>query len=432
MGPVELTALGFVGLFALIALRVPIGVAMAIAGFVGFGMLRGFAPAISLLGTEPSQVFGDANLAVIPLFLLMGSLATIGGLSDDIYRLMYALVGHLPGGLACATIGGCAGFGAVCGSSPATAATMGQIALPQMLQRGYSPGLAAGTIAAGGTLGMLIPPSIVMVIYAFLAQVFVIKVFIAALLPALLAVVLQMIAVLLVVRLRPDAAPPGAVLTWRERRQILARSWGVLVLILAVAGGLYSGIFTVNESAAVGVLIAFVFAIGRGRITRAALLKMVRETACNTAMIYIIILGASVFTFFITATRLPGAMTEMFSAMDVPPLVVIAALVGMYIILGCVFDTISAMVITTPFVLPVILGLGYDPIWWGIVLIMVIELGMITPPVGMNVFILHGLDRSIPLTRIFAGVAPFAAADLVRIVIVILFPVLTLWLPSIL
>ncbi len=432
MGPISLTALGFLGLFGLIALRVPIGVAMAIAGFVGFGSLNGFAPAISLLATQPTQVFMDANLAVIPLFLFMGSLASAGGLSDDIYRLMYALIGHFPGGLACATIGGCAGFGAVCGSSPATAATMGQIALPQMLERGYSPGLAAGTIAAGGTLGMLIPPSIVMVIYAFLAQVFVIDVFIAALLPAVLAVVLQMGAVLVVTRLRPKSAPPGAVLTWDEQRRILLRSWAVLVLIVAVAGGLYSGVFTVNESASVGVLVAFLFALGRGRLNGWALLRVVRETATNTGMIYIIILGASVFTFFITATRLPGAMTALFTSLDVPPLIVIAALVLMYIVLGCVFDTISAMVITTPFVLPVVLSLGYDPIWWGIVVIMVIELGMITPPVGMNVFILHGLDRRIPLTTIFAGVAPFIVADLIRIVAVVLIPALALWLPAIL
>ena len=432
MSPIALTILGFGGLFALIAVRVPIGIAMGVAGFVGFGLLNGFGPAVTLLATEPAQVFADPNLAVIPLFLLMGSLATISGLSDDIYRLMYALVGHLPGGLACATIGGCAGFGAVCGSSPATAATMGQIALPQMLERGYSPGLAAGTIAAGGTLGMLIPPSIVMVIYAFLARVFVIDVFVAALLPALLAVLLQMGAVLLVTRLRPQSAPPGAVLTWSERRQIALRSWGVLVLILAVAGGLYSGIFTVNESASVGVLVAFLFVVGRGRLSARGMVRVVRETAANTAMIYFIILGASIFTFFITATRLPGAMTTMFADLDAPPLLIIAALVAMYIALGCVFDTISAMVITTPFVLPVVLGLGYDPIWWGIVVIMVIELGMITPPVGMNVFILHGLDRRIPLTTIFAGVAPFVAADLLRIVIVILVPALALWLPSVL
>jgi C4-dicarboxylate transporter DctM subunit len=432
VGPISLTALGFLGLFGLIALRVPIGVAMAIAGFVGFGLLNGFVPAISLLATEPTQVFIDANLAVIPLFLLMGSLASAGGLSDDIYRLMYALVGHFPGGLACATIGGCAGFGAVCGSSPATAATMGQIALPQMLERGYSPGLAAGTIAAGGTLGMLIPPSIVMVIYAFLAQVFVIDIFIAALLPAALAVVLQMGAVLIVTRLRPKSAPSGAVLAWDERRRILLHSWAVLVLIVAVAGGLYSGVFTVNESASVGVLVAFLFALGRGRLNSPVLLRVVRETAANTGMIYIIILGASVFTFFITATRLPGAMTGLFSHLDMSPLVVIAALVLMYIVLGCVFDTISAMVITTPFVLPVVLSLGYDPIWWGIVVVMVIELGMITPPIGMNVFILHGLDRRIPLTTIFAGVAPFIVADLIRIVVVVLFPALALWLPSIL
>ncbi|MBS8224675.1 TRAP transporter large permease [Vannielia litorea] len=413
----------------LMFLRIPIGIAMGITGFVGFGVISGFGPAITLFGTEPAQVLSNANLAVIPLFLLMGSLATVSGLSDDIYRLIYALVGHWPGGLACATVGGCAGFGAVCGSSPATAATMGQIALPQMLKRGYSPALATGTIAAGGTLGMLVPPSIVMVIYAFLAREFVIDIFIAALIPALLAVVLQMLAVLVFVRLWPNSAPAGERLSWAERAKIARGSWGVLVMIGAVMGGLYSGVFTVNEAAAVGVLVAFLFALGRRSLTREKVMRMVGETASNTAMIYVIIIGASIFTYFVTAARLPGALTEMFGALDVPPLVVIAGILAMYLVLGCVFETISSMVITLPFVLPVVTGLGYDPVWWGIVLIMAIELGMITPPVGINVFILHGIDRSIPLKTIFAGIVPFAVADLLRIAIVVLFPALALWLP---
>ncbi|WP_342344576.1 TRAP transporter large permease [Vannielia litorea] len=429
IGPLGITALGFAGLFMLMFLRIPIGIAMGITGFVGFGVISGFGPAITLFGTEPAQVLSNANLAVIPLFLLMGSLATVSGLSDDIYRLIYALVGHWPGGLACATVGGCAGFGAVCGSSPATAATMGQIALPQMLKRGYSPALATGTIAAGGTLGMLVPPSIVMVIYAFLAREFVIDIFIAALIPALLAVVLQMLAVLVFVRLWPNSAPAGERLSWAERAKIARGSWGVLVMIGAVMGGLYSGVFTVNEAAAVGVLVAFLFALGRRSLTREKVMRMVGETASNTAMIYVIIIGASIFTYFVTAARLPGALTEMFGALDVPPLVVIAGILAMYLVLGCVFETISSMVITLPFVLPVVTGLGYDPVWWGIVLIMAIELGMITPPVGINVFILHGIDRSIPLKTIFAGIVPFAVADLLRIAIVVLFPALALWLP---
>ncbi len=430
--PLVMTALGFAGLFVLMIMRIPIGVSMGIAGFLGFGILSGFGPAITLFGTETAQVLSNANLAVVPLFILMGSLATISGLSDDIYRLIYALVGHWPGGLACATVGGCAGFGAVCGSSPATAATMGQISLPQMLKRGYSPALATGTIAAGGTLGMLVPPSIVMVIYAFLAREFVIDIFLAALIPALLAVVLQVLAVLVFVRLWPDSAPAGERLSWRERLEIAGRSWGVLVMIGAVMGGLYSGVFTVNEAAAVGVLVAAVFAVGRRALNRDNLMRMVGGTASNTAMIYVIIIGASIFTYFITATRLPGALTAMFTDLDVPPIVVIAGILAMYLALGCVFETISSMVITLPFILPVVTGLGYDAVWWGIVLIMAIELGMITPPVGINVFVLHGIDRSIPIRTIFAGIVPFAIADLIRIAIVVIFPALALWLPSVL
>jgi tripartite ATP-independent transporter DctM subunit len=425
-----LTIVGFVGLFALIAVRVPIGVAMGVTGVLGFGLLSGFGPAVTLLGTQPATVFSNADLAVIPLFLLMGSLATVSGLSNDIYRLIYALVGHWPGGLACATIGSCAGFGAICGSSPATAAAMGQIALPQMLERGYAPGLAAGSIAAGGTLGMLIPPSIVMVLYAFIAQQFIIDIFIAALIPALFAVVFQIAAVLVYVRMRPDAAPAGQRMSWDERCRVLLQSWGVFLLVGAVAGGLYSGILTVNEAAAAGVFVALLFAIGRRTLSLKACITVVRETAANSAMIYIIILGASLFAYFITATRLPGSLTATFEGLSLPPLLVIAALILMYIVLGCVFETVSSMVITLPFVLPVVLSLGYDAVWWGIVMIMVMELGMITPPVGINVFVIHGLNRRIPLSAIFAGVMPFVIADVLRIALVVLFPALALWLPS--
>jgi tripartite ATP-independent transporter DctM subunit len=430
--PLILTGLGMAGMFVLIILHVPIGVAMGLAGLIGFGVLSGFGPALSLLGTEPIGILANPDLAVIPLFLLMGSLAAVSGLSSDIYKLVYALVGHRPGGLAYATIAGCAGFGAVCGSSPATAAAMGRIALPEMRLRGYSPQIASGCIASGGTLGMLIPPSIIIVIYGFIAREFVITLFIAALIPAVIAVIGYVVTILILVKINPALAPAGPRQSWTERRRAALSSWGAVLLIGIVAVGLYGGFLTVNEVAAVGVVIAFLFALWRRCLNRQTLLQIIRETATNTAMIYGIIFGASIFTYFITATRLPTTLAGTISSFGLPDLAVIFVLIVIYLILGSIFDTVSSMLITLPFILPLVKELGYDPIWWGIVLTMVIELGMITPPIGMNVFVIHGIAPDIPLGTIFRGIGPFVAADLVRVTLVVLFPGLALWLPKLL
>ncbi len=432
MDPILLAALGIGGMFVLILLQIPIGVAMAVAGFVGFGFLGGFGPAISLFATEPVGVLSSLDLAVIPLFLLMGSFAGVSGLSADIYRLAYALIGHRRGGLALATIGGCAGFGAVCGSSLATAATMGRVALPEMLKRGYAPTLASGSIAAGGTLGMLIPPSVIMVIYAYLAQQFVITLFIAALIPGLIAVALHCVAINVVVRINPEAGPAGARMTWPERWQVARQSWGVVVLLVAVIGGIYGGVFTVTEAASLGAGLAFLFTVARGRLTRESFWQVVHETASNSAMIYLIIMGASIFTYFITATKMPDELVHVIVGWHLPPIAVIGVLMIAYLILGSIFDTVAAMVITMPFVFPLIVSIGYNPIWWGVVLVMVIEVGMITPPIGMNVFVIYGVARTLALKTIFRGILPFLYADLVRITIIILFPTLALWLPALL
>ncbi|MDP6176024.1 MAG: TRAP transporter large permease, partial [Rhodospirillales bacterium] len=332
----------------------------------------GFGPAATLFATEPIGVISNLDLAVIPLFLLMGSFAGVSGLSADIYRLAYALVGHRRGGLALATIGGCAGFGAVCGSSLATAATMGRVALPEMLKRNYSQTLASGSIAAGGTLGMLIPPSVIMVIYAFLAEQFVITLFIAAIIPGLIAVAFHFVAIAIVVRVNPAAGPAGERMPWSERWQVVRQSWGVMLLLVAVIGGIYGGVFTVTEAAALGAGLAFLFTVGRGKLNVESFWLVLKETASNTAMIYLIISGASIFTYFITTSKMPDALVTAIVDMHLPPLVIIGILMIAYLILGSIFDTIAAMVITMPFVYPLVTGLGYDPIWWGIVLVMVI------------------------------------------------------------
>jgi C4-dicarboxylate transporter, DctM subunit len=418
-------------MFVLIALHIPIGVAMGIAGFVGFGMLGGWRPAVSMLASGPVSVFSSIDLAVIPLFLLMGAFAGVSGLSSDIYRLAYALVGHRKGGLALATIGGCASFGAVCGSSLATTATMGRVALPEMLSRGYSKRLATGSIAAGGTLGILIPPSVVMVVYAFLAEQFVITLFIAAVIPAMVAVSGYLLTIGFLVRRDPQSGPPGERLTWSARLSVLKESWGAVALLLCVIGGLYGGVFTVNEAAALGTALAFVFAVVRGKLDRRSIWQVARETAANTGLIYLIIAGASIFSSFIAISKMPEVLIAQIVDLALPPLLVIFALMVMFLILGSIFDTLAAIVITLPFVLPLVVGMGYHPVWWGVVMVMIIEVGMITPPIGLNVFVLFGVAETIPLKTIFRGIVPFFFADLIRISIIILFPALSLWLPGV-
>jgi tripartite ATP-independent transporter DctM subunit len=421
-----------VGMLLLIMFQVPIGAAMAIAGVFGVAAIAGWAPALSLLATEPASAIGSLDLAVIPLFLLMGSFAGAAGLSADLFRLAYALVGHFRGGLAMATIGGCAGFGAICGSSVATAATMGRIALPEMLARNYSPKLATGAIAAGGTLGILIPPSVIMILYGFLTEQFIATLFIAAIIPGLVAVTLHMIAIFIYTRFHPEDGPPGPRLPWKERLMTVLRCWAVVALAFIVAGGIYGGVFTVSEAAAVGAIGAFAFTVIRRKLTWRVLLDVLMETASSTAMIYLLIMGAQVFTYAITMSTLPQLIVHGIQDLNAEPLIIIALLMVMYLILGSIFDTIAAMVITLPFVYPLILSMGFDPIWWGVVNVMVIEIGMITPPIGINVFVLHNMAKTIPLGMIFRGIVPFLYADLVRLTVIILFPSLSLWLPQVL
>ncbi len=432
MDPLVLAGLGLAGMFALIALHIPIGVAMGVSGFICVGLiLNDWSAAISLLKSEPSGIIANRELAVIPLFLLMGAFAGAAGLSADLYRLAYALVGHYRGGLAMSTIGGCAGFGAVCGSSVATAATMTRVALPEMLDRGYQPALATGCIAAGGTLGMLIPPSVIMVLYAVLTEQFVISLFIAAIVPGAIAVALHFVAIYVYVHASPEAGPAGPRMPASERWKVLRESWRVLTLAIVVSGGIYGGIFTVAEAAAIGAVLSFVFTWQSGRLTKKVLWEVLSESAANTGLIYLIIIGANIFTYFVTLSHLPNQLVATIQSMGVHPLVVMALLMVMYLILGSIFDTVAAMVITLPFVFPLILDLGFNPIWFGVINVMVIEIGMITPPIGINVFVLHGIARDVPLTTIFRGIGPFLVADLVRLTILIFFPILALWLPRV-
>jgi C4-dicarboxylate transporter DctM subunit len=429
-GPVALTLWGLLGTFVLIALQVPVGIAMGIAGVVGFGAMVGFGPAFAMIASETSNNLASLDLATIPLFVLMGSFASMAGLSEDLYRLAYAVVGHRRGGLAMATIGGCAGFGAVCGSSVATAATFGRASLPSMLARGYSPGFAAGTVASGGTLGILIPPSSIMVIYAVLSQELIITLYVAALVPSVIAVALHLTTIGIYTRLRPGDAPTGARATAAERLVALRASWPVLVLAGTVVGGMAGGIFTATESAAVGAVMAFTFAWGRRTLRKESLRAALLSTASTSAMIYVLVIGASLFGYFAAVTQAPQALVEAVRASGIPVWVAVVALMGMFVVAGAVFDEVAAMVVTMPFVLPLIGSWGFDPIWWGIINVTIIELGMLIPPLGMNVFVVKGVAPQIALGDIYRGVAPYVASNFVRLGILLSFPALSLWLPQ--
>jgi C4-dicarboxylate transporter DctM subunit len=422
--------LGLASIFALIALHVPVGIAMGVAGVVGFALLAGWWPALAMMATEASSTFASLDLATIPLFVLMGSFAGAAGLSEDLYRLAYAFVGHRRGGLAMATIGGCAGFGAVCGSSVATAATFGRASLPSMIDRRYDPGFAAGTVAAGGTLGILIPPSSIMVIYAVLSQQLIITLYVAALIPSLIAILLHGGAIAAWIRLKPEAAPAGERADAAERRAALVRALPVLLLATVVIGGMSIGVFTATEAAAVGAIMAFGFAVARGALRGNALRDALAATATTAGMIYVLIIGATLFGYFSAVTQAPQAIADAIRDAGIPVWLALALLVVMFLVAGAVFDEVAAMVISMPFVLPLITSWGFDPIWWGVVNVVIIELGMLIPPLGMNVFVVHGVAPQIPLKSIYRGVTPYIVSNLLRLGLLLAFPALALWLPA--
>lgn len=427
--PLLVFVLAIGAMMVLILLHVPIGFAMIAVGVGGYAMFTGFKPAFSTFVSETVSNLQNPSLAVIPLFLLMGSFATQGGLSAEIYRFANAFFGHRRGGLATATVAGCGLFGAVCGSSTATAATFGQVALPEMLKRGYAPHFAAGTIAAGGTLGSIVPPSVIMVIYAVIAQrpsVQILDLFVAAIVPAIIAIAFHFAAIQVYLLRRPEHGPPGPRAGGRERLEATLGAWAVLVLFAIITIGIYGGVVTVDEAAALGAVLALLFALARRRLTWPRFWAALQESAAATAMIYVIIFGASVFTYLINVALIPAALQKWVTGLGWPPLAIVMVLLVLYLILGSIFDTVSAMVITLPFVLPIVESLGYDLVWWGIVNVVIVELGMITPPIGMNVFVLAGIARDIPMGQIFRGVMPFVYADTARLLVLVLFPWLTL------
>jgi tripartite ATP-independent transporter DctM subunit len=430
MSSLLIGVLGLVALFALILLSVPVAYAMILVGVVGFAAQAGITPALTFLATEPVRLLSSIDMATTPMFLLMGSCANAAGFSEDLYNLAAAFLGHRRGGLAYATIGGAAAFGSVCGSSTATAATFGKVALPQMLRRGYDPAFATGTIAAAGTLKSLIPPSLLMILYCVVAKVFIFDLFVAAAIPAVITIVLNLAAIVISTRLDPTAAPPSPRASAAERKRALRLAIPVILLMLTIFGGLYSGVFTVNEAAAVAVVLSLLFALVRRRLTWQRFLQSLYDTAGTAVMLYMILIGAAVFTYFITLAHLPEALLAGIDSLHLAPVGVIVLLLIAYIVLGTVFEELSAIMITLPFVLPIVVHAGYDPVWWGVMNVIQAELALIHPPFGVIVFLLHKLAPDIPMRRIYRGVVPFLIADFAVLVLLVLFPSLALWLPG--
>ena len=425
---------GFAALLALMAIRVPIGVAMLSVGIGGYGLYTGFAPLLAFLKTSTYYQFSTYSLSVIPLFVLMGEFATHAGMSRALYRMAAAFLGHRKGGLAMASIGGCAAFGAICGSSLATAATMGQVALPEMKRYNYSGALATGSLAAGGTLGILIPPSVILVLYALMAEQNIAKMFVAAMVPGVLAALGYMLAVAVFVWRNPKDGPAGPLATWVERLSALKETWSILLIFTLVIVGMYRGWFTPTEAAAVGAFGAGLLAFLNGGLRLSGLMDCLRGTASTTGMIFLILLGAEMFNAFLAQTQTPMLLASTISEAGMSPMMVLMTMLLLYLVLGCVMDSMSMLLLTIPIFYPIIGGLDFGMpreetlIWFGILAVVVVEVGLITPPVGMNVFVINGLAKDVPMWESFRGVLPFLFSDLIRIVLLVAFPAITLGL----
>jgi C4-dicarboxylate transporter, DctM subunit len=427
---VLLAGVAFVVLFALLFLGVPIAFGLLAVGFVGFGLLQGFTPALHMVGQLAFSTGMNEELSVIPLFVLMGAFIAASRLSDDLYAAANALLGHLRGGLAMATVVACAGFASVCGSSFATAATMAKVALPPMRRFRYGDSLAAGAIASGATLGIMIPPSVPLLLYGIMTRTDISKLFIAGILPGLLGALLYLGAVSCATWRDPTLGPPGERSGARARLAAFGRVWAVLALFVFIIGGIYAGWFTPTEAAGVGAFAAFVFALTRRSLSWKGLFEVLLESAATTATILILLIGALVFSNFIDLAGVPRTLAGWVSAGALPPVAVIVAIIAIYLVLGCILDSMSMMFLTVPVFYPVVAALGYDLIWFGIIVVTVIEISLITPPIGLNVFVLHQVQRDIPVGTIFRGVMPFVTADVVRVALLVAFPVIALYLPG--
>lgn len=425
--------IGFIGilfLFLMLALRMQVGFAMALIGFVGFIILSSFESAALIIGMEPFKIGSSYSLSVVPLFILMAQFANSSRMGFELFQTVYRWIGFLPGGLSMATIGGCAGFSAMSGSSVATAVTMGMVSLPEMKRFKYADSLATGCIAAGGTLGILIPPSTIMILYGILTEQSIGQLFIAGVIPGILLAGLFMFSIYIQAKIRPDLGPPGPSFTLKEKIFALKDTWAILSLFIIVMGGIYTGWFTPSEAGGVGAFGAFLIAIFRKRLTKKNLMEALNETGKTTAMVFAILIGAHIFGYFLTVSEMTYQISDWIAGLGYNKYIIIAIIIFLYIVLGCFMEGYAIMVLTIPIIYPLILDLGFDPIWFGIIITLVIEMGLITPPVGINVFVLGGIAKGVPMYTVFKGIIPFWLAMLFCVILLIVFPQIAIFLPS--
>ncbi len=422
--------LGFAAIFTLALLRVPLAFAMGIVGIAGIGLTRGWLPALASTAQVVHETGFAYTLSVIPLFILMGNFVARAGLAHELFAAAYAFIGHFRGGLAHATVAACAGFGAICGSSIATAATMSKVAYPSMKKMGYSDSLATGVIAAGGTLGIMIPPSTIMVIYGIITETNIGKLFAAGVIPGILTALLLMAGIAVMTARDPTHAPAGERSTWPQRWAALRGIWGVLLLVIVVLGGIYGGVFTATEGAGIGASGAFLFALARRRLTWAILYQVLVESARTTAMLFTLLIAATIFANFVNFTTMPGDLKEWITHLGLSPTMVIAAMMLIYIVLGTVMEELTMVLLTIPLFFPIVTALGFDPVWFGVLIVMIVQIGLISPPVGMNLFVLNALLPGVGLGAIFRGCWPFVAIMIVVLALLVAFPQISLWLPG--
>ncbi len=433
-----ISCIGFAAVLLLVFLRMPIAIAMGLVGIIGFAYQTNATAAVSMAGRLIIDTSQDYGLSVVPLFILMGLFVNKGGLSRELYQAAYVFMGHLRGGLAMATIVACAGFSAICGSSLATAATMSKVAMPQMRQYGYADRLSTASIAAGGTLGILIPPSVILVIYGLLTETSIGKLFIAGIIPGLMGVLFYLAAVKYTVMRDPESGPAGERTGWAGRGKALGDIWAVLLLFFIVIGGLYGALnfwpinltFSPTEAAGMGAAGAFLIALSRGNLTFADVREVLVETAHTTATLFAVLIGAWIFSNFINLAGLPEALLSLVSSLGLGPMSVMLMIILVYIVLGCVFESLSMLLLTVPIFFPLVTSLGFDPVWFGIIVVVVTEISLITPPVGLNVFVLKGVVGNVSTGTIFRGVTPFWVVDIFRLVLLLFIPWLVLVLPN--
>ncbi|MEZ0308332.1 MAG: TRAP transporter large permease [Ramlibacter sp.] len=421
---------GFGVIFLLALMRVPLAFAMGLVGFGGIWLTRGLNPALASTAQVVYETGFAYTLSVIPLFILMGNFVARAGLAHELFQAAYAFVGHLRGGLAHATVAACAGFGAICGSSIATAATMSKVAYPSMRKLGYSASLSTGVMAAGGTLGIMIPPSTIMVIYGIITETNIGKLFAAGVIPGILTALMLMGGIAIITARDPEHAPPGERTSWPDRWLALRGIWGVVVLVVVVLGGIYGGFFTATEGAGFGAAGAFLFALARRRLTWSVLYQVLVESARTTAMLFTLLIAATIFANFVNFTTMPGDLKEWITHLGLSPIMIIAAMMLIYVVLGTVMEELTMVLLTIPLFFPIVTSLGFDPVWFGVLIVMIVQIGLISPPVGMNLFVLNALLPGVGLGAIFRGCWPFVLVLVIMLGLLIAFPQISLWLPS--